>query len=114
MDEVPIAVLCDPKNREIVKSRGEDPQELIDTYIDAINQSVKGRPAGMTVCVHFCRGNRDNGMADGGYEPVAERIFNRLDGRRVLPRIRYAAGRRLRTVALCAQGQENRAGPRLD
>ncbi len=79
MDEVPIAVLCDPNNREIVKSRGEDPQQLIDTYIDAINQSVKDRPAGMAVCVHFCRGNRDNGMADGGYEPVAERIFNRLD-----------------------------------
>ena len=79
MDEVPIAVLCDPNNREIVKGRGEDPQELIDNYIDAINDSVKGRPAGMTVGVHFCRGNRDHGMADGGYEPVAERIFNRLD-----------------------------------
>lgn len=78
MDEVPLAVLCDPKNREIVIGRGENPDELIDTYIDAINQSIKDRPAGMTVCVHFCRGNRDNGMADGGYEPIADRIFNRL------------------------------------
>jgi len=79
MDEVPIAVLCDPKNREIVKQRGEDPQELIDNYIDAINDAIKERPANMTVCVHLCRGNRDHGMADGGYEPVADRLFNKLN-----------------------------------
>jgi 5-methyltetrahydropteroyltriglutamate--homocysteine methyltransferase len=78
MDEVPIAVLCDPKNREIVKKRGEDPEELIDNYIDAINESIKERSVNMTVCVHLCRGNRGHGMADGGYEPVAERLFNRL------------------------------------
>jgi hypothetical protein len=42
MDEVPIAVLCDPKNREIVRRRGEDLQELIDNYIDAINESING------------------------------------------------------------------------
>ena len=79
MDEVPIAVLCDPKNREIVRRRGEDPEELIDDYIDAINEWIKERPANMTVCVHLCRGNRDHGMADGGYEPVADRLFNKLN-----------------------------------
>jgi 5-methyltetrahydropteroyltriglutamate--homocysteine methyltransferase len=79
MDEVPIAVLCDAKNRDIVRGRGEDPDELIDDYIDAINASIKERPANMTVCVHLCRGNRDHGMADGGYEPVADRLFNNLN-----------------------------------
>jgi 5-methyltetrahydropteroyltriglutamate--homocysteine methyltransferase len=79
MDEVPIAVLCDPKNREIVKRRGENPEELIDDYIEAINESIKERPATMTVCVHLCRGNRDHGMAVGGYEPVAYRFFNKLN-----------------------------------
>jgi len=79
MDEVPIAVLCDAKNREIVRGRGEDPDELIDDYIGAINDSIKERPANMTVCVHLCRGNRDHGMADGGYEPVADRLFNNLN-----------------------------------
>jgi methionine synthase II (cobalamin-independent) len=79
MDEVPIAVLCDPRNQEVVRRRGENPDELIDTYIDAINQSIRDRPAGMAVAVHLCRGNRDHGMADGGYEPVAERLFNRLN-----------------------------------
>lgn len=78
MDEVPIAVLCDPTNQQLVRARGEDPDALIDTYIDAINQSVAARPAEMTVAVHMCRGNLGHGMADGGYEPVAERMFNRL------------------------------------
>jgi 5-methyltetrahydropteroyltriglutamate--homocysteine methyltransferase len=78
MDEVPIAVLCDPKNQARVRARGENPDGLIDTYIDAINQSIAQRPAGMTVCVHMCRGNLGHGMADGGYEPVADRLFNLL------------------------------------
>ncbi len=79
IDEVTIAVLCDAKNREVVKQRGEDPQELIDDYIDVINESIKGKPSEMSVCVHLCRGNRDHGMADGGYEPVADRLFNKLN-----------------------------------
>jgi 5-methyltetrahydropteroyltriglutamate--homocysteine methyltransferase len=79
MDEVPLAVICDPRNREIVKSRGEDPDRVIDVYIDAINQSIRGRPAHMAVAVHMCRGNMGHGMANGGYEAIAERLFGRLD-----------------------------------
>lgn len=79
MDEVPLAVICDPRNREIVKSRGEDPDRVIDVYIDAINQSIRNRPANMAVAVHMCRGNMGHGMADGGYEAIAERLFGRLD-----------------------------------
>jgi 5-methyltetrahydropteroyltriglutamate--homocysteine methyltransferase len=78
LDEVPLAVICDPNNMEIVRKRGEDPDELIDDYIDAINEAIRDRPAGMAVAVHMCRGNVGHGMADGGYEPVAERMFNRL------------------------------------
>jgi 5-methyltetrahydropteroyltriglutamate--homocysteine methyltransferase len=79
LDEVPLAVICDPKNMEVVRARGDDPDELIDLYIDAINHSIIDRPANMTVCVHLCRGNYAQGMADGGYEPIAERMFDRLD-----------------------------------
>jgi len=78
MDEVPLAVICDPNNREVVRRRGDDPDKLIDLYIDAINDSIRERPPNMSVCVHLCRGNAGNGMADGGYEPIAERMFNRL------------------------------------
>jgi 5-methyltetrahydropteroyltriglutamate--homocysteine methyltransferase len=79
MDEVPLAVICDPKNMEVIRKRGDDPEELIDLYIDAINGSLRDRPATMTVCVHMCRGNLGHGMASGGYEPIAERMFNRLN-----------------------------------
>jgi 5-methyltetrahydropteroyltriglutamate--homocysteine methyltransferase len=79
MDEVPLAVICDPNNMAVVRMRGDDPDQLIDLYIDAINDSIRDRPANMTVCVHLCRGNAGHGMADGGYEPIAERMFNRLN-----------------------------------
>ena len=79
MDEVPLALLCDPRNQEIVRRRGEDPARLIDAYIDAINASIADRPADMAVCVHMCRGNMGHGMADGGYDAIADRMLNRLD-----------------------------------
>jgi 5-methyltetrahydropteroyltriglutamate--homocysteine methyltransferase len=79
MDEVPLAVICDPHNQEIVRARGEDPDQVIDAYIDVINAALRDRPAGMAVCLHMCRGNMGHGMADGGYEAIADRLFNRLD-----------------------------------
>ncbi|HZT52048.1 MAG TPA: 5-methyltetrahydropteroyltriglutamate--homocysteine S-methyltransferase [Stellaceae bacterium] len=79
IDEVPIAVLCDPRNKEIVRARGEDPEQLIDDYIAAINDAVRARPKTMTACVHLCRGNAGHGQASGGYDAVAERLFRQLD-----------------------------------
>ena len=79
IDEVPIAVLCDPKNHERVRERGEDPEQLVDDYIAAINAAVRDRPSEMTVCVHLCRGNAGHGQASGGYDPVAERLFAKTD-----------------------------------
>lgn len=79
IDEVPIAVLCDPKNFEIVRARGEDPEALIDRYIDLINDVAAAAPDAMRVAVHMCRGNQGQGQASGGYEPVAERLFQGLE-----------------------------------
>ena len=79
VDEVPLAVLCDPKNQEVVRARGEEPQQLIDDYVALMNDSVRDRPADMTLCVHLCRGNSGHGQASGGYDPVAERLFQKLD-----------------------------------
>jgi 5-methyltetrahydropteroyltriglutamate--homocysteine methyltransferase len=78
-DETPIAYLCDPKNQAMVRSRGEDPDELIDDYIAAINSAVEGRPNGMTIVAHHCRGNSGHGLASGGYDPVAERLFQTMN-----------------------------------
>jgi 5-methyltetrahydropteroyltriglutamate--homocysteine methyltransferase len=79
IDEVPIAVLCDPKNHAIVRARGEDPEAMIDRYIAVINAVAAAAPDTMRVAVHMCRGNQGQGQASGGYEPVAERLFQGLE-----------------------------------
>ncbi len=77
LDEVPLAMLCDPLIRDQVKAMGGDPEALVATYVDVIGRILAGRPAGMKVAMHLCRGNfRSRWMASGGYEPVAERLFN--------------------------------------
>jgi len=78
LDEVAIAILCDPAAREKVKKAGGNPDELVDLYIEAINQAVKGKPAGVTVGVHVCRGNyKGMYLSEGGYDSVGERFFGR-------------------------------------
>jgi 5-methyltetrahydropteroyltriglutamate--homocysteine methyltransferase len=77
LDEVPCAMLCDPKLRASVEAAGERPDALLDCYISAANRAIAQRPAGMTVAMHLCRGNyKGQWMAAGGYEPVAEKLFN--------------------------------------
>jgi 5-methyltetrahydropteroyltriglutamate--homocysteine methyltransferase len=76
LDEVPLAMLCDPKVQEGVRAKGEDPDALVGRYIDAINMALKDRPEDMTVGLHLCRGNyKGQWMAEGGYAPVAEKLF---------------------------------------
>ena len=79
MDEVPLALLCDPNIKGIVKGRGEDPDRIIDFYIAAINDSIRDRPKDMAIAVHMCRGNQGHGMSDSGYEPLADKLFNQLE-----------------------------------
>jgi 5-methyltetrahydropteroyltriglutamate--homocysteine methyltransferase len=80
LDEVAVAILCDPAAREKVKAGGEDPDRLVELYIEAINQAVKNRPAGMTIGVHVCRGNyKGMYLSEGGYDSVAEKFFSRTD-----------------------------------
>jgi 5-methyltetrahydropteroyltriglutamate--homocysteine methyltransferase len=63
--------------RERTRAIGEDPDALVTTYIDAVNDVLAARPAGMTVGMHLCRGNlHSRWMAAGSYEAVAERLFN--------------------------------------
>ena len=79
LDDTNFAYLCDPKIREATKARGEDLDALTRTYCNLLNEAIRDRPAGMAVCVHMCRGNfRSAWVAEGGYEPVAEVLFNEL------------------------------------
>jgi len=80
LDDTNLAYLCDPKMRERTRSIGEDPDALPKLYARIINDAITPRPKGMTVCIHLCRGNfRSSWVAEGGYEPVAEVLFNELD-----------------------------------
>jgi 5-methyltetrahydropteroyltriglutamate--homocysteine methyltransferase len=77
LDEVPLAMLCDPSIREQVKSLGGDADTLVAKYVGVLQRILDKRPAAMTIGMHLCRGNfRSRWMASGGYEPVAERLFN--------------------------------------
>ncbi|HEY1235668.1 MAG TPA: 5-methyltetrahydropteroyltriglutamate--homocysteine S-methyltransferase, partial [Candidatus Binatia bacterium] len=77
LDDPNMAYLCDEKMREGVRRIGEDPNELPRTYAKLINDCIAERPPNMTVCMHICRGNfRSAWAAEGGYDPVAEILFN--------------------------------------
>jgi 5-methyltetrahydropteroyltriglutamate--homocysteine methyltransferase len=79
-DDVNLAYLCDPKMREGVAARGDDPDELLGKWIAVINSALAARPADMAVTTHICRGNfKSQWFAQGGYDPIAERLFNDLD-----------------------------------
>jgi len=77
LDDVAFAYLCDPKIRDNCKKNGDDPDALPLLYAATINRALEGRPSGMTVTMHTCRGNfRSAWVAEGGYEPVAEAMFS--------------------------------------
>lgn len=80
LDETALPCNCDDRARADVVRRGEDPDALTERYAALINDSIGGRPPGMTVAMHLCRGNLKGAwMAEGGYEPIAEVLFNEVD-----------------------------------
>jgi 5-methyltetrahydropteroyltriglutamate--homocysteine methyltransferase len=79
IDETNLAYLCDPEQRQMLKDRGDDPEKLPMIYADMINTAISDRPPDMTITMHLCRGNfRSLWIAQGGYEPVAEILFNKV------------------------------------
>jgi 5-methyltetrahydropteroyltriglutamate--homocysteine methyltransferase len=80
LDEVNLAYLCDPALRKTVADRGENPAALPAIYAGMINAALADIPADMTITMHLCRGNfRSSFVASGGYEPVAETLFNTIN-----------------------------------
>jgi 5-methyltetrahydropteroyltriglutamate--homocysteine methyltransferase len=79
LDEVNLAYLCDPSLRELIVARGEDPASLPEVYAGMINAAMSDIRADMAITMHLCRGNfRSSFVASGGYEPVAEILFNTI------------------------------------
>src|SRR5205085_2030147 len=80
LDDTSIAFICDPAHRDFVKSWGEDPFRLLGIYAEKINDALRDVPDEVSVTLHQCRGNREgNWAAEGGYDPVAEVLFNKID-----------------------------------
>ncbi len=80
LDDTSLAYLNDPKQREMVASQGADAEHQHLRYIKQINAALAGRPPTMAVTTHSCRGNfRSSWVAEGGYDFVAEALFNELD-----------------------------------
>jgi 5-methyltetrahydropteroyltriglutamate--homocysteine methyltransferase len=79
LDEVFIAMLCDPHYRQQMKDRGDDPESLGTIYGDLINTAISDIPADMTVTMHLCRGNyKSTFMGSGGYDAMQEVLFDRI------------------------------------
>ena len=79
LDEVFIAMLCDPKYRQTMQDRGDDPERLGELYGDLVNTAMSDIPADMTITMHMCRGNyKSTYMGAGGYEAVQEILFNKI------------------------------------
>ncbi len=80
LDEVNFTYLCDPKLRQQVTDRGDDVEKLPHIYASVINAAISDVPADMALCMHLCRGNfQSTFVASGGYEPVAEVLFNEIN-----------------------------------
>jgi 5-methyltetrahydropteroyltriglutamate--homocysteine methyltransferase len=80
LDEVNFTYLCDPKLRAFVANRGEDPETLPHVYARMINAALSDVATDMTRAMHLCRGNfQSTFVASGGYEPVAEILFNEIN-----------------------------------
>ena len=112
-DDTAWAYLCSDVEMKKAKDRGMNVATLADDYTKLINDSIKDKPADMTITTHVCRGNfRSTWISSGGYEPIAERLLGEVQLRRLFPGVRLRARRRLRAAALPAEGQQDRRGRR--
>jgi len=79
LDETNLSYLCDPEQRQIIKDRGDNPDELPHVYARLINAAISDIPSDMRITMHTCRGNyRSLWISQGGYEPVADVLFNEI------------------------------------
>jgi 5-methyltetrahydropteroyltriglutamate--homocysteine methyltransferase len=80
LDDTSLAYFCDPVQRKMLSDRGDDPDALVKMYGKTLAIALKDRPTDMTITTHTCRGNfRSTFVASGGYEPVAQMVFNEID-----------------------------------
>ncbi len=80
LDDTNLAYLCDQEMRKAAEERHGDISTLADQYAKVINDSISKRPEDMVIGIHLCRGNyKSQWFAQGGYEPIAEVLFKKLN-----------------------------------
>ena len=80
IDDTNLPFLCDPNLRGHVRALGEDPDALPRLYVRMLNESLRGKPTDMAVCMHMCRGNHASSwVAEGGYDPIAAVVFSEMN-----------------------------------
>jgi 5-methyltetrahydropteroyltriglutamate--homocysteine methyltransferase len=80
IDDTALPCNCDEHAQQDVKARGEDATELTRRYAKLFNDCIAEKPKDMSIAVHLCRGNLKGAwMAEGGYEPIAEALFNTMN-----------------------------------
>nr|WP_159466186.1 cobalamin-independent methionine synthase II family protein [Scandinavium goeteborgense] len=80
LDDTVWAYLCSDEQRQQVRERGDNPDELAKTYARVLNKALEGKPEDLTIGLHVCRGNfRSTWISSGGYEPVAEVLFGSVN-----------------------------------
>ena len=79
LDDISFAYLCDPAQRQMLADRGDDPTRQPEIYAGMVRRALADKPADLTITMHLCRGNfRSSFIASGGYEPIAELLFNAM------------------------------------
>jgi 5-methyltetrahydropteroyltriglutamate--homocysteine methyltransferase len=79
LDDTSLAYINDPAQREHILAIGGDPEHLHEQYIANINRAIGDRPDDLAITTHMCRGNNQSmWAAEGGYDFVAEALFNNL------------------------------------
>jgi 5-methyltetrahydropteroyltriglutamate--homocysteine methyltransferase len=79
LDDISFAYLCDPEQRKMLSERGDDPEKQPQIYAGMVRQALEDKPKDLVVSMHLCRGNfRSTFVASGGYEPIAETLFNTM------------------------------------
>ena len=80
LDDCSLAFACDAAVRQKMQARGDDPNAMLERWVALLNSALAEKLPSMTVSTHICRGNfRSTWMAQGGYEPIAETLFNRIN-----------------------------------
>ncbi|KAI1258559.1 5-methyltetrahydropteroyltriglutamate-homocysteine methyltransferase [Xylariaceae sp. FL1019] len=81
IDDPNLAYFCSEKMITGFQEDGEDPDALLDSYVQLYNACISSRPYDMHLGIHLCRGNfaYSKHFSEGGYERIATKLFQEIN-----------------------------------